>query len=293
MAPSKRPSSSTTTTTGGFWWPPSRAPWTRPMPTPRSWSSTTDRPTIRGRSSPATATAFVQFSRPMAVRLPRSMPDSRPARTMSSAMLDSDDLFYPNKVERIARTFESYPEIRWVFHPVCREYEDGRRKPTPPLQRALYMDIREPALRGKLPGPPGPVTSGIVLSRTLLDRILPMPESIRITADNYLIFLAAALERGVYLDDVLALQCIHGSNNYTVRRDRTLTQARVLSFNYPQHATAIPCTVHSEQRHLLHSGTTSERSAEIRSASRPLRTMCRMSRFENCPISFYGPAIIG
>jgi glycosyltransferase involved in cell wall biosynthesis len=168
-------------------------------------------------------------------------------------MLDSDDLFYPNKVERIARTFESYPEIRWVFHPVCREYEDGRRKPTPPLQRALYMDIREPALRGKLPEPPGPVTSGIVLSRTMLDRILPMPESIRITADNYLIFLAAALERGVYLDDVLALQCIHGSNNYTVRRDRTLTQARVLSFNYPQHATAIPCTVHSEQRHLLHS----------------------------------------
>ncbi len=27
-------------------------------------------------------------------------------------MLDSDDLFYPSKVERIARTFESYPEIR-------------------------------------------------------------------------------------------------------------------------------------------------------------------------------------
>ena len=142
-------------------------------------------------------------------------------------MLDSDDLFYPNKVERIARTFESYPEIGWVFHPVCRVYEDGRRRPKPLLQRALYTDIREPALRGKLPGPPGPVTSGIVLSRTLLDRILPMPESIRITADNYLIFLAAALERGVYLDEVLALQCIHGSNNYTMRRDRTLTQARV------------------------------------------------------------------
>ena len=142
-------------------------------------------------------------------------------------MLDSDDLFYPNKVERIARTFESHPEIRWVFHPVCRMYEDGQKKTTPQLQRTLYTDVREPALRGKLPGPPGPVTSGIVLSRPLLDRILPMPESIRITADNYLIFLACALERGVYLDEVLALQSLHGSNNYTMRRDRTLTQARV------------------------------------------------------------------
>jgi len=142
-------------------------------------------------------------------------------------MLDSDDLFYPSKVERIAKTFESHPEIHWVFHPVCRVYEDGRKKPTPQLQRTLYTDVREPALRGKLPGPPGPVTSGIVLSRPLLDRILPMPESIRITADNHLIFLAEALERGVYLDEVLALQSIHGSNNYTMRRDRTLTQARV------------------------------------------------------------------
>ena len=142
-------------------------------------------------------------------------------------MLDSDDLFYPSKVERIAKTFGSHPEIHWVFHPVCRVYEDGRKKPTPQLQRTLYTDVREPALRGKLPGPPGPVTSGIVLSRPLLDRILPMPESIRITADNHLIFLAEALERGVYLDEVLALQSIHGSNNYTMRRDRTLTQARV------------------------------------------------------------------
>jgi glycosyltransferase involved in cell wall biosynthesis len=142
-------------------------------------------------------------------------------------MLDADDLFRPNKVERIARTFESHPEIHWVFHPVCRVHEDGREEPMPPLLKTLYTDIREPALRGKLPGPPGPVTSGIAMSRPLLDRILPMPESIRITADNYLIFLAVALELGVYLDEVLAVQIIHGSNHYTLRRDRLLTQARV------------------------------------------------------------------
>jgi glycosyltransferase involved in cell wall biosynthesis len=142
-------------------------------------------------------------------------------------MLDADDLFHPNKVEQIAGTFRSHPEIRWVFHPVCRAYEDGREEPTPQLLNTIYTDIREPALRGKLPGPPGPVTSGIAMSRPLLDRILPIPESIRITADNYLIFLALALELGIYLNEVLAIQRIHGSNLYTLRRGRLVTQARV------------------------------------------------------------------
>ena len=142
-------------------------------------------------------------------------------------MLDADDLFRPDKVAQIAGTFRSHPEIHWVFHPVCRIYEDGREQPTPQLQSTLYTDVRAPALRGKLPGPLGPVTSGIAMSRPLLERILPMPESIRITADNYLIFLAVALELGVYLNEVLAVQCIHGSNMYTLRGDRLLTQARI------------------------------------------------------------------
>src|SRR5262249_15817627 len=131
------------------------------------------------------------------------------------------------KVAQIAETFRSHPEIHWVFHPVCRTYADGREQPTPQLRNTVYTDIRKPALRGKLPGPPGPVTSGIAMSRPLLHRIFPMPESIRITADNYLIFLAGALELGVYLNEMLAIQCIHGNNIYTLRRDRLLTEARI------------------------------------------------------------------
>ncbi len=142
-------------------------------------------------------------------------------------MLDSDDLFYPEKVERVAAAFAAHPDIHWVFHPVCRAYADGRKKPVPDIRGVLYTDARAAALRGKLPGPPGPVTSGLALSRALLQRVLPMPESIRITADNYLIFLAEALAPGIYLDEVLALQTIHGSNSYTMRRDRTLVEARV------------------------------------------------------------------
>src|SRR5262249_7421162 len=36
-----------------------------------------------------------------------------------------------------------------------------------------------------------------------------------------------ALELGVYLNEMLAIQCIHGNNIYTLRRDRLLTEARI------------------------------------------------------------------
>jgi glycosyltransferase involved in cell wall biosynthesis len=142
-------------------------------------------------------------------------------------MLDSDDYFYPNKVELAVKALTERPESHWVFHPVCRVFEDGRTQAIPHIPQTVYLDHRAPALRGKLPGPPGPVTSGIVISRSLLETILPMAESIHITADNYVIFLVAALAPGTYLDEVLAVQRIHGNNHYTLRHGRTLTQARV------------------------------------------------------------------
>jgi len=142
-------------------------------------------------------------------------------------MLDSDDYFYPDKVALAVKALSERPESQWVFHPVCRVFEDGRTQLIPRIAQTVYLDHREPALRGKLPGPPGPVTSGIVISRPLLETILPMAESIDITADNYLIFLVAALSPGTYLDEVLAVQRIHGKNHYTLRHGRTLTQARV------------------------------------------------------------------
>jgi glycosyltransferase involved in cell wall biosynthesis len=142
-------------------------------------------------------------------------------------MLDADDFFFPTKVEEVVTAFRSDPNVDWVFHPVCRRFEDGRSKVVPSLPAAVRSDLRSAALRGKLPGAPGPTTSGIAMSRRLLDSIFPMPESISITADNYVIFLAAALAPGIYLNKTLAVQRMHGSNWYTMRRDRTLTQARI------------------------------------------------------------------
>jgi len=61
--------------------------------------------------------------------------------------------------------------------------------------------------------------------RRLLDELLPMPDYIRITADNYLKISAAALGTGWFLPENLALQRIHGNNQYTLKQDKALIGA--------------------------------------------------------------------
>jgi glycosyltransferase involved in cell wall biosynthesis len=137
-------------------------------------------------------------------------------------LLDSDDYFHPNKVEEIVKAMVANPDAGWVFHPVCRIFTDGRTLTAPSIAGRMVIDNRALALRGRLSGPPGPVTTGMSLSRSLLAKLLPMAEEIRITADNYLKFLASALSPGVYLSEVLSVQRLHGDNLYTMGRDRIL-----------------------------------------------------------------------
>jgi len=83
-------------------------------------------------------------------------------------LLDADDFFFPEKAERSVSALLAHPEVGWVFHPVHREDGEGHGESVPSLEKPLFIDIRDGALRGKLPGPPGPVTSGIVMSRDLM-----------------------------------------------------------------------------------------------------------------------------
>src|SRR5215472_13933222 len=142
-------------------------------------------------------------------------------------LLDADDFFFRQKAERSVAALLAHPEVGWVFHPVHREDREGNGERVPSLDKPLFIDIRDGALRGELPGPPGPVTSGIVMSRDLMSRILSLTEAIRITADSYLGFVAQALSPGIYLEEALAVQRIHGTNLNTLRRDRLLTEARI------------------------------------------------------------------
>lgn len=145
--------------------------------------------------------------------------------------LDADDLFQPNKAAAIAQIFTNHPEAEWCFHPL-RFQGDNLASATavPQAGQAGIYDLREPMSRGKLRGYlpiPGTATSGMTFRRSLLSRILPMPEEINITSDDYIKYIALGIAPGYITLEELAIQRIHGNNAYTFRADKRPLRARI------------------------------------------------------------------
>jgi glycosyltransferase involved in cell wall biosynthesis len=139
--------------------------------------------------------------------------------------LDADDLFAPEKVAQVVTALQQDEYLGWCFHPLTMwQVQTDERVPSQPDGIAGIYDIRSQIQRGKLGRyvPIGLVTSGLSFRRSLLAQLLPMPESIRITSDDYLKYAALGLAPGYVLVDDLAIQRIHGNNAYTQRGDRRL-----------------------------------------------------------------------
>lgn len=146
--------------------------------------------------------------------------------------LDADDLFVSTKVAEVMAKFEKYPHIGWSFHPqklVNRELETIEGTDTR-LGVSQEYDFRANISRGKLknylPNFGLPATSAFSFRRSLLKKILPMPEMIRITSDDYIKFSALGLSSGFAIAKELSMQRIHGNNLYTLRKDKQQLRAK-------------------------------------------------------------------
>lgn len=132
-------------------------------------------------------------------------------------LLDSDDLFNPNKVQRISELAAQYPTAGMIAHDL--EYCDASGEPidfAPPYVGAQgLVDDRQLAHRGKL-SVYLPATSGLSVRRDVLERILPIPEAIRVCTDNFLKWVTLSLFPVLMVTEFLAKQRIHGSNLYTI-----------------------------------------------------------------------------
>jgi glycosyltransferase involved in cell wall biosynthesis len=138
-------------------------------------------------------------------------------------LLDADDVFRQDKVERVVAVFAAHPAAEWLMHPL--RFVDGSLRlldrPEPPARSGM-CDVRAEIGRGRLGnrlGFEGTATSGLCLGRPLLTRILPMPPD-RLLIDDYIKFAAMALAPGYVLDERLSLQRIHGANSMTLRPER-------------------------------------------------------------------------
>ncbi len=134
--------------------------------------------------------------------------------------LDADDTLLPHKVSTIINIFEQHPDIDWCFHRLnFINFETGELLDSVHETGTRLCDLRQETQRGILKFT-APATSGLCFRRSLLSQILPMPEIIRITSDNYLKLLALGLSKGFYLDEPLTNLRIHGSNAYSLRDDK-------------------------------------------------------------------------
>lgn len=156
------------------------------------------------------------------------------ARGSIICFLDSDDLFLPTKVEQVVHALDTHPR-EWCFHHL--KWTDRDLNPVEMPANPYKSGDRD--LRSNVLSFIPPATSGLAFTRRLLEQILPMPESIRITSDNYLKFSSMALAPGYYIEEQLVLQRIHGNNLYTgldnlkIRADAQIATALGLRRNFP------------------------------------------------------------
>jgi len=146
--------------------------------------------------------------------------------------LDSDDMFLPEKIEKIVDVFANNQEIGWCFH-ALRTVDSNRKKLLENVYRGasgkydLTTSIRDGKLKGRMPFD-GTATSGICFRRSFLALILPMPEAIHITLhDDYIKYVAMGLDSGYILLQELAMQRLHDNNAATLRDDKQKLKAYI------------------------------------------------------------------
>jgi glycosyltransferase involved in cell wall biosynthesis len=133
------------------------------------------------------------------------------------ALLDSDDIFLPHKVERVVKDFQANPDAGFGVHRIIRMSADLRRQGvwpmSDPLPSGWYGSI---LLRDGGVLPYTPPTSGLSLRREVAERLFPLPNEKPLAScpDQLLCRLAPFLTNVTREDEALSAYRLHGNNNY-------------------------------------------------------------------------------
>ena len=133
------------------------------------------------------------------------------------ALLDSDDLFLPRKVERVVADFQAHPDCGLGLQRVIRMSADLRRQGVWPMSDSLpfgWFGTRLLRDGGILPYTPP--TSGLSLRRDVAEQLFPLSlEHPLVSCPDQLIVRLAPFLTNVTRDlEALSAYRLHGSNNY-------------------------------------------------------------------------------
>ncbi len=139
--------------------------------------------------------------------------------------LDSDDVFLPEKVALVVKEFQADPEIGWCFNTVkLLNYKTNQEIGQTRQNGVGKCDFRDLVKKGtSLYVPP---SSGLCFRRSLLAKIIPIPEVFINGADGYPMKAAPVLSPGFMIEEALTIMRVHGDNNSTLRKDRPQLQTK-------------------------------------------------------------------
>ena len=128
-------------------------------------------------------------------------------------LLDADDYFAPEKVQKVTCELIAHPESGMVVHQIMRVDASGRYQGRYPLTQPLPRGWLAPeAVRigGDIPWMPP--AGGVSIRRELANCIFPISEKLRAKVDVIIHALGLMLTPITAIDEVLTYYRFHGSN---------------------------------------------------------------------------------
>src|SRR5690625_3169290 len=129
------------------------------------------------------------------------------------ALLDADDLFYPDKIRRVIDGFRQDPDAGLLIHRLDktdgRGGEFGQLPMVPSLPEGWF---REQVITTGSSTHGFPVTSGIVLRREIATRMFPVSEAVVYDLDEMVRRLGLLITPVTGIEDALGAYRIHGGN---------------------------------------------------------------------------------
>lgn len=131
------------------------------------------------------------------------------------AFLDGDDWWEKSKLSVVAGELSTHPEIGTIGHGLFEVDESGKRLASNAPDRVYETHLKEAQeAREFIPLRSFLGTSRLTVRRPILQRVTPLPEALRVEADEFLATHAAALGGAKVLDRPLTNYRFHSGNLY-------------------------------------------------------------------------------